>query len=181
VRARYTAPDAFASGAWTAAAAEGTYVLLEVQSALPGIVQVRLDLWLVHDSTATLVGRSDPFAAAAEVGAVVFEDLTGDGLPDLVGWVGDSAGTRYPVVVPAARGAMADALDVAAPGWRFDVEDSLPRVLPGPGARPCALALWAEAPTRDGTAPGWRFLRIERGGGLGAPTSQAPRCGPGPG
>lgn len=189
VRATYTAADVMITGAWTAPAPApdgGTFVLLDVQSALPGIVQARLDLWYAGDTSAMPVGRSDVLSAAAEVGAFAFEDLTGDGLPDLLGYVADSSDTRYPVFIPGAVGQMGDELEVVAPGWRFDVEgDSLPTappLSPPPAAsrgRACYLRLWALDPAPDRRGEGWRYLTVLPGGRLSPPAASPPHCAPG--
>lgn len=187
---QYRAPDAVAAGAFTWTAQDGaTFVLVDIQSTIAGLVQARADLWMVTDSGIAPVGRSDVMPSAAEVGAFAFEDLTGDGLPDLLGFVADSAGTGYPVFIPGARGAMADELAAAAPGWRFTVEtDSLPRAVRAVGdvgavpavrgdAGPaCYVQLWVEDPAPDGAGGGWRFLPLLRGGRLGGPAAAPPVC-----
>jgi len=182
VRHGYTATDVVVTGAWTAPAPlpdGGTFVLLDVQSALPGIVQARLDLWYATDTSATPVGRSDVLSAAAQVGAFAFEDLTGDGLPDLLGYVADSSDTRYPVFIPGAVGQMGDELEVVAPGWRFDVEgDSLPAA-PASSGRACYLRLWALDPAPDGRVEGWRYISVLPRGRLSPPAASPPQCAPG--
>ena len=152
------------------------YVLIDVQSAIEDLVQARAELWLVNDSAVERVGRSDVMPSAAEFGAFAFADLTADGLPDLFGYVADSAGIKYPVFIPGARGGMVELIADAAPGWRFSTEDpELPEVIAGPTGA-CALQLWAETPP-DGSTEGWRYL-VLRPDGLGAPQAQAPDCGP---
>jgi len=177
VRGRYDAPDVQPAGAWTWVAPGGaTYVLVDLHSAVEGLVQSRLDLWLVTDSTEHLVGRSDVMQSAAEIGAFTVDDLTGDGLPDLFGYVADAAAVRYPVYLPGARGGITDELSLAAQGWRFEAEDpDEPTVVAGV-AGPCALQLWTEAPAPDGGPAGWRWLLILRDGRLGAPAAEAPVC-----
>jgi len=165
------------AGAWTWAHADTTFVLLDVQSAMLGLIQARADLWVALDTFLLPVGRSDVFPAAGEIGAFAFEDLTADGLPDLLGYVGDSAGTRYPVFLVAGRGAMVDELQSAAAGWVFDVEgDSLPEPVAGPAGRACSLRLWAVSPAPDGAAEGWRYLSLLPGGRLGPPSARRPSC-----
>jgi len=168
-----------AAGAWTWVAVEGTvYVLIDAQSLIQDLVQARAELWAVNDSAATFIGRSDVMPSAAEFGAFTFEDLTGDGMPDLFGYVADSAGTSYPVFIPGARGGMVDELAAAAQSWRFSTDDpDAPEVLAG-SAGPCALKLWAEDPAPDGQAAGWRYLSLRRDGSLGLPLAQPPVCGP---
>jgi hypothetical protein len=178
VRERYTARDALASGAWTWESSTGErYVLLEVQSALAGIVQVRADLWVATDSLLIPVGRSDVMPSGAAIGAFAFADLTADGLPDLLGYVADSADTRFAIFIPGARGAMVDELASLA-GWRFALADgdSLPAALGSRRGAACYLKLWAEAPVPDGGAEGWRYLAIESFGRLGPPASTPPPC-----
>ena len=177
MRAQYLARDVAAAGAWTwEAPGVGTWVLIDVQSLIENLVQARAELWLATDSGVTLVGRSDVMPSAAEFGAFAFEDLTGDGLPDLFGYVADSAAVRYPVFVTGARGGMIENIADAAPGWRFSAEDSeLPEVLRSL-QEACALRLWAEAPVPDGGAEGWRYLTLRRRGELSAPQVQAPDC-----
>jgi len=178
VRAQYTARDIIATGAWTWTAADSAvYVLVDVQSTLPGLVQARLDLWRATDSSLAPVGRSDVVASAAEFGAYAFADLTGDGIPDFFGYVADSAGVSYPLFVVGARGSMGDALESAAPGWRFDLEEEhLPRVATGPGG-PCALQLWVDEAPPDGGPAGWRMMVLLRGGRLGSPVAALAGCG----
>ena len=93
VRSQYQASDVSAAGAWTwEVPGTGVYVLIDVQSQIQDLVQARAELWLVNDSTVSRVGRSDVMPSAAEFGAFAFEDMTDDGLPDLFGYVADSAG-----------------------------------------------------------------------------------------
>jgi len=177
VRARYDAPDAIAAGAWTWVARDSArFVFVDVQSTVEGLVQGRLDLWLVADTAALLVGRSEVMPAAAEIGAFAVDDLTRDGVPDLFGYVADSAGVRFPVFIPGAAGAMADELAPAAPSWRFATEDPTPPTIVAAAGRACALQLWAERGTPDGTAEGWRFMAILADGRLGPPRPDAPPC-----
>ena len=177
VRAHYAARDAAVTGAWTWIASDTSiFVFVDVQSTAAGEVQARADLWLVADTVTFEVGRSDPLPAAAEIGAYGVEDLTGDGVPDLFGYVADSAGVRYPIFITGRRGAMSDELADAAPGWRFATEEpQLPAVVPGPHG-PCAVQLWAEDPPPDGRPAGWRYLVIAPEGRLGAPSADTPAC-----
>lgn len=177
---RYRGPDAAAAGAFQWQGPDSaTYVMVDVQSTIPGLVQARADLWFVTDTGLTPVGRSEVMIAAAEIGVFAFEDLTGDGLPDLLGYVADSAGTSYAIFVPGAVGAMTEELQAAAAGWRFTAEtDSLPRVGRDVAGAACYLQLWAEEPTPDGAGAGWRYLRLGPGGRLGAPVAAGPGCGP---
>lgn len=175
VRGLYTAPDLVAAGMWAWSAPAGTWVLVDVQSTVPGVVQARVDLWLMTDSAEQPVGRSDPMPAAAAIEAFAFEDLTGDGLPDLLGSVADSAGTSFVVFIPGARGAMAEAMESDAGGWRFDADtDSLPSPMVTGAGGACALRLWAREPAPDGRGEGWRWLAILPGGRLGLPSARAP-------
>ncbi len=178
VRRQYQNPDAIAAGGWTWASPGGTvWVLVDVQSTIEGIVQARADLWGSDDSGVALVGRSQPMPAAAEIGAYAFEDLTGDGIPDLFGYVADSAGVTYPVFIPGSKGALAEEIEVAAPSWVFVTdEEHAPQVLRG--VAPCALQLWAGTPAPDNGPEGWRYLAIVPPGHLSAPTSAAPTCAP---
>jgi hypothetical protein len=176
VRREYGARDLIAAGAFTWTGAGDTiFVLVDAQSAIDGLVQARADLWAVGDSVPVAVGRSDVMPAAAEFGAWAFEDLTGDGLPDFFGYVADSAGVSYPVFMPGASGTLTEELSLAAPGFIFATEDSLPSVMPG-ALGPCALRLWAEAPAPDSGMAGWRYLPILPDGGLLRPMRQPPVC-----
>jgi len=174
-----------ATGAWTWLGGDSTvFVLIDAQSTVENLVQGRVDLWIARDTVALQVGRSDVMPSTAEFGAYAFEDLTGDGLPDLFGYVADSAGVSYPVFLAGARGSMTEELADAAPSWRFSTgEDHLPQLLSGPGGA-CALQLWADEPAPDGQGDGWRYLLLLQGGRLGRPQAQPPSCGgpaPGPG
>jgi hypothetical protein len=176
VQAQYTGRDAVAAGAWTWLAPDSAvWVLIDVQSAMPGIVQARAELWAGDTAAVTRVGRSDVMPAAAEFGAYLFGDITGDGLPDFFGYVADSAATSYPVFIPGARGAMADLLEDAGRGFTFSTADSTPpQVIAGPlGA--CALQLWAEA-APDSAPPGWRFVPLGPRGMLLSPVATEPVC-----
>lgn len=177
MREQYRAPDAVPAGAWTWAAPWGqTFVLVLVQSTLPGVVQARAELWLADDGAVILLGRSDAMPSVAELGAFAFEDLTGDGLPDFLGYVADSAGVAYPVFVRGARGQMSDELEQAASGWRFAVDaEHAPRVVMGPHGA-CALQLWAEEPANGGEAGAWRYLPLLASERLGAPAALPPDC-----
>jgi hypothetical protein len=177
VRQTYGSPDAVAAAAYTWTAPTGTvFVLVDVESGIEGVVQARADLWAVGDSAPTRLGRSDVMASAATIGAFAFEDVTGDGVPDLLGYVADSAGTAYPVFLPGARGMMADQIEPAAAGFRLSAEpDVAPRIFAGPRG-PCALQLWAEGPAPDSAPAGWRYLALRPSGELGPPTAVPPRC-----
>jgi len=177
VRERYTSPDMVAAGAWTwTGPLNIEFVLIDAQSTIEGVVQARADLWAVTDSGAGPVGQSEVMPSAAEIGAFAFEDLSGDGLPDLFGYVADSAGVAYPVFIPGARGAMREEIAIAAAGWHFETaEDHLPQVAPGSG-RACALQLWVEQDPPDGNGSGWRYLRVLPDGRLDAPTVEPPAC-----
>ena len=155
---------------------EMTFVLVDVRSSIEGVVQARLDLWLVTDCGEAVVGRSDEMPSAAEIGAFTVGDLTDDGLPDLFGYVADSAGVRYPVFLPGARGGLIDELAAAAPGWRFDAQEPNEPAAVAGMAGPCALQLWAEEPAPDGRPAGWRWLLLLRGGRLAPPTTEEPVC-----
>jgi hypothetical protein len=177
VRETYRSSDAVAASAYTWIAPTGTvFVLVDVESGLEGIVQARADLWAVADTVPVRLGRSDVMPSAGTIGAFAFEDVTGDGIPDLLGYVADSAGTAYPVFVPGARGSMADQIETAAPRYRLSAEpETAPRFLAGPRA-PCAVQVWAEAPAPDSAPAGWRYLLLQRSGELGPPTATPPLC-----
>ena len=176
VREQYTTRDAIAAGAWTWEPPDGpVWVLVDVQSTIPDLVRARVDLWAGDSAAVTRMARSDVMPSAAEFGAYAFEDLSGDGLPDLFGYVADSTGVSYPVFIPGAAGAMADVLEAAARGWQFATDDTaLPQLVRGPGGA-CALQLWAEAPP-DSSPAGWRYLTLDRRAGLGPPSAAAPTC-----
>jgi hypothetical protein len=179
VRRQYRSQDAIAAGAWTWVSPRGpVWVLVDVQSTIEGIVQARADLWGADSAGIALVGRSQPMPAAAEIGAWAFEDLTGDGIPDLFGYVADSAGVTYPVFIPGGRGALGEEIEVVAPSWVFPTdEDHTPQLLRG--AAPCALQLWADVPAPDNGPAGWRYLAIIPEGHLAPPSAVAPVCAPG--
>ena len=178
VRGRYTATDAAATGAWAwTAPTGGVFVLVDVQSTEEGVVQGRLDLWAVTGRQVQSVGQSAVMSSAATFGAFSFEDVTGDGLPDLLGFVADSAEVAYPTFISGASGMMTDELELSAPGWRFSTDQqNAPDIVRGP-AGPCALRLWAEEPAPDGLPAGWRFMEIQRRGArLAPPAAAAPAC-----
>jgi hypothetical protein len=181
VRRQYQSPDAIAAGAWTWSSPRGVvWVLVDVQSTIEGIVQARAELWGSDDSGVALVGRSQPMPAAAEIGAYAFEDLTGDAIPDLFGYVADSAGVTFPVFIPGGTGALAEEIEVAAPSWVFLTdEEHPPTVLRG--ATPCALRIWTDAPAPDRGPAGWRYLAIVPPGHLAPPSASAPSCEAGAG
>ena len=177
VRQTYGSSDAVAASAYTWTAPTGTvFVLVDVESGLQGVVQARADLWAVGDTAPVRLARSDVMPSAATIGAFAFEDVTGDGIPDLLGYVSDSAGTSYPIFVPGARGMMADQIETAAPRWKLSAEpETAPRFLVGAHA-PCALQVWAEAPAPDSAPAGWRYLLLRRSGELDPPTATPPQC-----
>ncbi len=179
MRRQYRSGDVIAGGAWVWPSGPGrTFVLVDAQSGLDGLVQARADLWLVGDGAAERVGRSDVMPSAARFGAWRFEDLTGDGIPDLFGYVADSAGVGYPVFLPGAAGALREEIAIAAATWRFATDEnpsSEPDVVMG-SAGACALKLWAEEPLPDGSPGGWRYLTILRDGRLDPPRADAPMC-----
>lgn len=177
VRETYRSRDAVAAALYTWTAPGGiVFVLVDVESGIRGVTQARADLWAAGDSTPILLGRSDVMPSAATIGAFAFEDVTGDGLPDLLGYVADSAGAAYPIFLAGARGMMADQLETAAAGFRLSAEpEEAPHVFAGPRG-PCALVLWAEAPAPDSGAAGWRYLAVRPAGELGPPTAAPPQC-----
>lgn len=177
VRQTYGSSDAMAAAAYTWTSPAGiAFVLVDVESAVEGLLQARADLWAVGDSGPVRLGRSDVMPSAATIGAFAFEDVTGDGIPDLLGYVSDSAGTSYPIFVPGARGMMADQIETAAPRWKLSAEpETAPRFLAGAHA-PCALQVWAEAPAPDSAPAGWRYLLLRRSGELDPPTATPPQC-----
>jgi hypothetical protein len=177
VRASYRSAELLPAGAYAWTAPSGViFILVNVESGIAGIVQARVDLWAVTDSAPILMGRSDVMPSAATIGTFAFEDVTGDGIPDLLGYVADSAGVAFPIFVVGARGAMSEQIEIAAPGYRLSADpEQPPRVLSGPRG-PCAIAAWADAPAPDSLPAGWRYLPLLRGGQLGAPTAAPPPC-----
>jgi len=177
VRQAYTQPDAIAAAAYTWTSPLGAvFVLVDVESGSAGVTQARADLWVAADSAPERLGRSDVMPSAASIGAFAFEDVTGDAIPDLLGYVADSAGTSFPIFLTGARGSMGDQIELAAPGYRFSAEpEAAPRVYGGPHG-PCGIQLWAAAPVPDSQPEGWRYLLVRRGGDLAPPASQPPSC-----
>jgi hypothetical protein len=177
VKASYHSPDLLPAAAYAWTAPTGIiFILVDVESAVPGIVQARADLWAVADSALVPMGRSDVMPSAATIGAFAFEDVTGDGMPDLLGYVADSAGVAYPIFVVGARGAMAEQLGLSAPGYRLSADpEQAPSVLSGPRG-PCAIQAWADEPAPDSLPAGWRYLPLLRSGQLGVPAAAPPKC-----
>jgi hypothetical protein len=177
VRGQYASRDAIPAAAYTWSGPDGTiFVLVAVESGIEGVIQARADLWAAGPGAPARLASSDVMPSAATIGVFAFADLTGDGLPDLLGYVADSAGAAYPVFLPGARGMLVDELEEAAGGFRLSAEEEdAPAVVSGPGG-PCALEFWAEAPAPDSQPAGWRYLVLLPGGHLGAPTVHAPAC-----
>lgn len=177
VRRSYTEQDAVAAAAFTWTSPAGlVFVLVDVESGVAGVVQSRADLWAVGDSAPLRLARSDVMASAASIGAFAFEDVTGDGLPDLLGYVADSAGVSYPIFLVGALGTMGDQIESAATGYRFSGDpEEAPQVYAGPHG-PCGIQLWAEEPAPDSQSAGWRYLLLQRAGQLGPPTASPPAC-----
>jgi hypothetical protein len=177
VRESYTSPDAVAAAAYAWTSPVGMlFVLVDVESGIEGVVQARADLWAAGDSAPVRIGRSDVMPSAASIGVFAFEDVTGDGIPDLLGYVADSAGVSYPIFLVGARGAMADQLETAAQGFRLSADpEQAPRMFAGPRG-PCALQAWAEEPAPDSQPAGWRYLPLLKAGQLGRPASSPPAC-----
>ncbi len=177
VRQSYRSPELLPSAAYSWTAPDGIiFVLVDVESGIQGVVQARADLWAVGDSTPVLLGRSDVMPSAATIGAFAFEDVTGDGIPDLLGFVADSSGVAYPIFLAGARGAMMEQIELAAPGYRLSADpEQPPRVYTGP-AGPCAIQAWADEPAPDSQPAGWRYLPLRRTGELGAPAVTPPAC-----
>ena len=177
VRQTYGSSDAIAAAAYTWTAPTGiAFVLVDVESGVDSVAQARADLWAVGDSAPVRLARSDVMPSAATIGAFAFEDVTGDGLPDLLGYVADSSGTSYPIFLPGARGMMADQIEPAAAGFRLSAEpEEAPRIFAGPHGA-CALQLWAEAPAPDSAPAGWRYLVLRPTGELGSPAATPPQC-----
>jgi hypothetical protein len=182
VRTRYTSSDQVASAAWAWLAPDSAvFVMIDVQSTIEGVVQGRADLWTVSGGEPTVLGRSAVMPSMASLGGYVFEDVTGDGLPDFFGFVADSADTAYPVFLPGARGALVEEMEIAGSGFRFSLgEANAPTIVRGPGGLACALQLWVEGPAADSLPAGWRYLALGRGGQLQRPSVTPPPCGRGP-
>jgi hypothetical protein len=177
VRATYQSDDAVAAAVypWTSPVGE-MFLLVVVESGVSGVVQSRADLWAVGDSAPVRIGRSDVMPSAATIGAFTFDDVTGDGIPDLLGYVADSAGVSFPIFLAGARGMMADQLEVAAAGFRLSAEpEQAPKVFAGPRGS-CAIQVWADEPSPDSQPAGWRYLLLQRGGQLGPPSVNPPAC-----
>jgi hypothetical protein len=177
VRQTYAQSDAIAAAAYTWTSPVGAvFVLVDVESGVAGVVQSRADLWVAIDSAPVRLGRSDVMPSAASIGAFAFEDITGDAIPDLLGYVADSAGASFPIFLIGARGSMGDQIEIAAPGYRFSADpEAAPRIYGGPHG-PCGIQLWAAAPAPDSQAEGWRYLLVQRGEQLTRPVAQPPSC-----
>ncbi len=177
VRQTYTQPDAIAAAAFTWTSPVGAiFVLVDVESGTAGVVQSRADLWVESDSAPVRLARSDVMPSAASIGAFAFEDVTGDGIPDLLGYVADSAGVSYPIFLVGARGSMGDQIETAAPGYRFSADpEEAPRIYSGPHG-PCGIQLWADEPAPDSQPAGWRYLLVQRASQLAPPAAQPPSC-----
>lgn len=181
VKDRYTSPDAVASAAWTWVAPDSTvYVIVDLESAIEGVVQAVADLWSVTgDAAPVRVARSQLMPSVASMRAFAFEDVTGDGVPDFLGAVADSSEEEYPVFLPGARASLIDELELAGTGYHFDTgEPNAPALYRGPAALPCAIQVWATDPAPDSQPAGWRYLALLRGGQLARPTVAPPDCGP---
>ena len=177
VRLTYMQPDAVAAAAYTWTSPAGAvFVLVDVESGEAGVVQSRADLWVETDNAPVRLGRSDVMPSAASIGAFAFEDVTGDGIPDLLGYVADSAGVSYPIFLVGARGSMGDQIETAATGYRFSADpEAAPRVFGGPHG-PCGIQVWADEPAPDSQPAGWRYLLVQRAAQLGPPSAQPPSC-----
>ncbi len=177
VRQAYTQPDAIAAAAYSWTSPSGAiFVLVDVESGTAGVVQARADLWVAADSAPLRLGRSDVMPSAASIGVFAFEDVTGDGIPDLLGYVADSAGASFPIFLVGARGSMGEEIELAAPGWRFSADpEAAPRVYTGPRG-PCGIQLWADEPAPDSQPAGWRYLTLQRSSQLSRPAAQPPSC-----
>ncbi len=177
VREHYTSEDEVAAAAYTWTSPTGiVFVLVDVESGMSGVVQSRADLWAVADSEPARIGRSDVMPSAASIGAFAFEDVTGDGIPDLLGYVADSGGVSFPVFLAGAHGMMPDQIETAAPGFRLSAEpEQAPKVYAGPRGA-CALQVWAEEPAPDSLPAGWRYMPLLKDGQLGRPGATPPSC-----
>jgi len=177
VRRTYTQPDAVAAAAFTWTSPVGAiFVLVDVESGTSGVVQSRADLWVETDTVPVRLGRSDVMPSAASIGAFAFEDVTGDGIPDLLGYVADSAGVSYPIFLVGARGSMGDQIETTAAGYRFSADpEAAPRVYGGVHG-PCGIQLWADEPAPDSQPAGWRYLLVQRASQLAPPSAQPPSC-----
>ena len=179
MRDQYTGRDAVANAAWTWTSPAGpVFVMVDLESAVEGVVQATADLWMVADGKPQRVARSELMPSVASMGVFVFEDLTGDGLPDFLGVVADSAEVEYPVFFPGARANLTEEIETAGSGYHFSTdEENPPTVLRGPGGLACALRLWADEPAPDSLPAGWRYLALMRAGELAKPSAVPPDCG----
>jgi hypothetical protein len=179
VRTHYTSSDQVASAAWAWVAPDSAvFVMVDVESAIEGVVQGRADLWVVSGGVPTVLGRSEVMPSMASLEVFSFDDVTGDGLPDFFGYVADSADTEYPVFLPGAHGALVEEMEIAGSGFRFSLDEAnAPTILRGRGGLACALQLWVEEPAADSLPAGWRYLAVGRGGQLERPSVAQPACG----
>ena len=177
MKEQYHAHDVEAAAAWVWTGKDGvSYVMIDAQSAVQGIVQGRAELWIANEQQAALFGQSETLPSVAEFGAYAFEDMTGDTVPDFFGYVSDSSGISYPVFIPGAHPGMNEQIAINAPGWHFSTdEDHMPTPF-GPPGRPCALQLWAQDSLPDQGAAGWRWMSILHGGDLAPPAKSPPDC-----
>ena len=180
VKGQYTAPDVIANAAWTWTAPDSVvFVVVDVESAIEGVVQATVDLWSVADGAPQRFARSELLPSVASLSALVFEDLTGDGIPDFLGTVADSAGVEYPVFFPGARANLTEEIQMAGSGYHFSTDEQTPpAVLRGLSGMACAVQLWADGSVPDSLPAGWRFLALLRNGALDKPMPLAPPCGP---
>lgn len=171
VRASYTSPEVDAFASWETSVGPERLLAVALRSFPPYDPVLRIDFWMADVNGAPYrYARSEVFSGANEIEVSRFEDLSGDGVPDLAAEIMDTLSGSRSVLLLGARGTVDDVLDVVARGWLFTVGP--PRV---PESAACAIRIWALDPAPDSLAAGWRYLPVtERG--VGRPQSRLPPC-----
>lgn len=162
--------DAFA--AWEITLPAGQFVAMGVRSLPPEDPRLRIDFWFDDDEGEPIrYSRSETFLDGNELDVTVFDDLTGDQLPELAAEVLDTLAGARSILLLGAQGSVDDVLAHEDAGWHLSVGAANP-----PRRGECWLEVWALEPIPDSLAPGWRYLPITPRG-LGGLLSTPPTCG----
>ena len=117
VRLSYTGPDVDPFAAWDALGTPVPHLAVAVRSVPPVEPLLRFEFWAQDvDGEPFMYGRSEPFRNVTDADVVVYRDINGDGVPDLMGTVFDSLGLSQPVLIFAGLGEVSELRHPLTPG-----------------------------------------------------------------
>lgn len=175
LQARYRARGESISGIWPSAP-DGRYIAVAVRRD-QDLREIRLEVWAQPITTTSQpVTQSEPESGEAEFDLIFFEDMTGEGFPDLFLAAFTEEELAYPLFFAwtEARGLLKERLQAEhAPSLRGSISPDSIQVIRSDKAV-CAISLPASNQGMGGTA---RFyFAWDRDGARLQPAAQTPRC-----